>query len=583
MPYRGLVPYGERDAHLFFGREADRQIITANLFSSRLTVLYGASGVGKSSVLRAAVAHHLHQDATQPVIVFNRWHDAPLAELRRDIDAEVERIRQQPAAGGDGEALVAFIQRRAEGMSGPFVVILDQFEEYFLYSADDDRSGSFAAELSRAINHPACPATFVISLREDAVTKLDRFERRIPALFDNYLRLDHLDDDGARQAIAGPLAVISAEFDPDHPYTAEPALVESVVEQVKTGKVVLGQVGRGTLPAESTPGAGSRVEAPYLQLVMTRLWDEEVARRSRILRLSTLESLGGAERIVRTHLDGVMAHLRPGEQEVAAHTFHFLVTPSGSKIALDVDTLQSFSGVPAKRIQPVVEHLSQPSLRVLRAVSPAPGEGGSARYEIFHDVLAPAIMDWRARYFARAGFARDLPLASLAAILAICVVQLIPGIPALALSLLRGVGLLLVNTVPVMQVYRWFSRYLGITTASLAGGPYAGPNLGILLGVLLSLFWYASTRWSSVTPSPNPLGAISGGQYLAYLLVVMPSVLVAFLTFLVMRSAGQLTYLLFRRFNAGYYGTYLVVCAALAVLIVLGLAGLLPPGAQISF
>ena len=58
-PYAGLMPFTEEQAEFFFGREAEREIITANLMASRLTLLYGPSGVGKSSVLNAGVAHDL--------------------------------------------------------------------------------------------------------------------------------------------------------------------------------------------------------------------------------------------------------------------------------------------------------------------------------------------------------------------------------------------------------------------------------------------------------------------------------------------------------------------------------------------
>ena len=93
-PYKGLVPYSEEDAPFFFGRETEQEIITANLMASRLTLLYGASGVGKSSVLRAGVAHNLQQLAQKNlsergtpefgVLVFNSWRDNPveLLELR---------------------------------------------------------------------------------------------------------------------------------------------------------------------------------------------------------------------------------------------------------------------------------------------------------------------------------------------------------------------------------------------------------------------------------------------------------------------------------------------------------------------
>src|SRR5262249_51734856 len=52
-PYKGLAPFGysDVDALLFFGRDREREILVANLVGSRLTVLYGPTGVGKSSLL----------------------------------------------------------------------------------------------------------------------------------------------------------------------------------------------------------------------------------------------------------------------------------------------------------------------------------------------------------------------------------------------------------------------------------------------------------------------------------------------------------------------------------------------------
>jgi ABC-type transport system involved in cytochrome bd biosynthesis fused ATPase/permease subunit len=58
-PYVGLRPFREEDSDFFFGREKDIRIISSNLLSEPLTVLYGPSGVGKSSVLQAGVVPEL--------------------------------------------------------------------------------------------------------------------------------------------------------------------------------------------------------------------------------------------------------------------------------------------------------------------------------------------------------------------------------------------------------------------------------------------------------------------------------------------------------------------------------------------
>src|SRR5919202_195808 len=87
-PYKGLTPYTENDSAFFFGREPEERMITANLMASRLTVFYGPSGVGKSSVLRAGVAHDLDDTQRQnlkaygapefAVVVFRSWRDEPV-------------------------------------------------------------------------------------------------------------------------------------------------------------------------------------------------------------------------------------------------------------------------------------------------------------------------------------------------------------------------------------------------------------------------------------------------------------------------------------------------------------------------
>lgn len=409
-PYKGLVPYSEEDAPFFFGREAEREIITANLMASRLTLLYGASGVGKSSVLRAGVAHNLRQLAQKNlsehgaaefgVLVFNSWRDNPVEVIARRLDEALSPLVPD-RANVPAEGLLEFpeiLKAWSESIAGDLFIILDQFEEYFLYHANEDGDNSFAVQFPRAVNRPDLRVSFLISIREDALAKLDRFKGRIPNLFDNYLRIDHLDRNAARAAITQP-ALTYNSLHPDSSISIDSSLVEAVLDQVRTNEVVLGTGGRGVVETDSDqPLADERIETSYLQLVMTRLWQEEIGAGSRTLRVATLESLGGAKRIVQTHVDAVMERLEPEEQRTAAQLFYFLVTRDGTKIAHTVSALSEYTRVDEPRLTVVLEKLCGIDARILQPVDPPPGQPDSPRYEIRHDKLAAAILDWRRRY-----------------------------------------------------------------------------------------------------------------------------------------------------------------------------------------
>jgi WD40 repeat protein len=380
-PYKGLNAFedSELDALLFFGRERETEIVVANLIASRLTVLYGPSGVGKSSLLRAAVARSLRELPEEPlVVVFSSWSDDPNAALSEAIGAA-------SGLSTNGSAVAALELAQAER---DVYLVLDQAEEYFLYHAADSGPASFAAALPAMFAAPF-RVNILVSLREDSLAKLDRFSGQIPGLFANTLRLDRLDRAAARAAIMRPAERFS-ELTGEAVFV-DPALAEQVLDEVGAGQIEPALGGLGGIAGSD---AGARIEAPYLQLVMQRLWEEEHASGSTSLRAVTLGALGGAQQIVEEHLEGAMAELSDPEKEVAARIFNHLVTPSGTKIAHEVSDLADFGNVSEVELLPVLATLAE--RRILRSVD----EGESARYEIFHDVLGQPVLAWRAAYEA---------------------------------------------------------------------------------------------------------------------------------------------------------------------------------------
>ena len=80
-PYKGLARYEEDDAPYFFGRDADAELVVANVLAARLTLLFGDSGVGKSSLLHAGVAPRLRGLDDLELVLFADWRSDAAASL----------------------------------------------------------------------------------------------------------------------------------------------------------------------------------------------------------------------------------------------------------------------------------------------------------------------------------------------------------------------------------------------------------------------------------------------------------------------------------------------------------------------
>jgi AAA+ ATPase superfamily predicted ATPase len=440
-PYVGLVPFSERDSAFFFGRGEESRNIAANLRAARLTLLYGPSGVGKSSVLRAgvvapllAIAQHDVMERGAPdfaIVFFNEWTTEPLDALSKRIRASVQKALGQATIDRlpPTLTLLQVIKTWTERYGIELLIILDQFEEYFLYHADESGPGTFAHEFPQAVNHTNLRARFLISMRDDTLSKLDRFKGSIPMLFDNRLQIDHLDLASAYEAIVEPVKKYNELRAKDNPFSfdrefghkeragllanaldeLQPFLLNKVLSEVQVGKLSIGVTGQGVVKKdEEAIGAGGAppkilIEAPYLQLVMTHIWHHEETVRSRVLKGATLEKLGGSEKIVEQHLDKIMEGLSEEEQDTAAAVFYYLVTPSGTKIAHTVKNLAEYTKLPEERIAQLLKSFlkvreGMEEYRILRSVNQKLGKEPIEAYEVYHDALAKAVLAWSAKH-----------------------------------------------------------------------------------------------------------------------------------------------------------------------------------------
>ena len=244
-PYFGLEYYDERFGAWFFGREAEGGKIITNLRAARLTLLHAESGVGKSSLLRAGAAWRLGRLADDMLarrgtvrsipVVFSSWKDDPARELADSIGQAIQPyLAGRPVPPLPAGPLDAAIEAASEALNANLLIMLDQFEEYFLYRSREPVPERFADELALCLNRTDLRANFLIAIREDAYAGLgDLFKGRIPNVYGNYLHIDYLDRTSAEKAIREPLEVYNSQLDVAEHIKLQDDLVEAVLDEVR--------------------------------------------------------------------------------------------------------------------------------------------------------------------------------------------------------------------------------------------------------------------------------------------------------------------------------------------------------------
>ena len=382
-PYKGLAPYDVADKDNFFGRGREKQIVLGKIFANNVTLLFAGTGVGKSSLLRAAVIPLLTEQRALDVVYYADWVSEPLDGLKTAIRAQL--IENTKITGRElkmGTDLPAFLATCTAYASEPLVLMLDQFEELFQYHARSGRLLPFVDQLAQVINASDLPVSIVLAMREDFLAELNVFKGRIPGLFDNYYRLEQLRIEQAREAIEKPLANVGFHY--------EDGLVDQLLRDLAARE-------QARQPGSSAPGADDQeaarvIEPPYLQIVCNELWWAEQGNPHNTITTARYVALGRTTQIVRKHFEQAMAHFSLREQSLAFEMFRYLVTDRGTKMAYRAEDLADahMLDAPMGEVQPILAYLASKEVRVLRADQRL----DQTWYELYHDVFAQIIRAW---------------------------------------------------------------------------------------------------------------------------------------------------------------------------------------------
>ena len=380
-PYRGLSVFGEQDAGWFFGREAaaiallDR--MSRLLAGAGLLVVSGASGAGKSSLLRAGVLPRIGADglaaapgaASWPCVLFTPTR-APLDELALRVaplaGADAAAVRRGLAADPDGFALTA----RQAALTGPpgsagepdgrlaqrdrrrrrrLLLLVDQFEELFTQCAEEGQRRAFITALHAAATAGHGPdqtpaALVVLGMRADFEVRCADYPQLAGPVQDRYL-VTAMTGRQLRMAITEPAKKAGSKVDED--------LTGLLLAEVRTGQP--GTFGAGVLP--------------LLSHALDQAWR---SRTGQAVTLADYERTGGIEGAVAGSAQRAYERLTPGQQAAARQVFMRLTATSAEGVdyadrATKAELTAGMSPAEAQDVEAVLDAFAAERLLTLAA------------------------------------------------------------------------------------------------------------------------------------------------------------------------------------------------------------------------
>lgn len=159
--FRGLLPFHEADRGLFYGRETEAAALFEMVRHSdfRFGVLFGESGCGKTSLLRAGLMPRLWEEGLVPILC--RSYSDPMAAAVEECERRCNLSR------ADNEPAANYLARVAREVDGTLVIICDQFEEFFVNHKTEKDRDPFLSFLGACNADRELPVKFLAAMRSD--------------------------------------------------------------------------------------------------------------------------------------------------------------------------------------------------------------------------------------------------------------------------------------------------------------------------------------------------------------------------------------------------------------------------------
>lgn len=391
--FPGIRPFGFEDAPVFFGRDDELDHLITKIDLHPVTVLFGESGCGKTSLVNIALGNpktnHLLKIHWRAAMAWNS-EQTVVTSLTSRVDQEAgswdkiaEKLRQEFGLGLWLSLKNALLQQE-DGRTG-IVLVIDQFEEFFFLAGEaaDGFKVAIAEVLQVRIprryqdwllNNPEisdndlkrwdslADISLVLVIRSSEFARLHQLSDAIPAIYRNPIELKNLSVIQAASAITGPAGVsgsfASAPFSLTHDVLE--ILLQSLVDvEGRISPVQLQILASSLELAASTDGQVMNVDDAnyFIKSAMDRFYHQALKR------------------------------LRPDELNQALHLLEDLLILNNHRLLMDVEALSDSHLIP----RTLMEELQQSSILQFSS-----NHLGRLSCEISHDFFIPPILNYKA-------------------------------------------------------------------------------------------------------------------------------------------------------------------------------------------
>jgi len=360
-PYKFLDSYSKEDRDIFFGRDKEIEELHSRVFESRILIVYGTSGTGKSSLINCGLANKFNDSDWLPITVrrgtsINR---SLVDSLNKAGFTQISPGKKDPSDGKKND-IVEIIQSIYLDHFKPVYIIFDQFEELFIFGNKEEKD-ELITNIKKVIDSDL-QCRFIFSVREEYLAGFTEFEKVIPSFLTNRIRIEKMTRQNAFQVIEGPCHL--------NQITVEPGFSEMLLEKLNPDN--------------------PDVELTYLQVYLDKVFrmafrdGEDVNSITKDL----LDRVGDVKDLLGTFLEEQISQLDDPESGMVI--LKSFVSVKGTKHQITEEEVIEYSKTLGKDIdRESVKGLIQKfiSLRILR------DKDENSRYELRHDSLATKIYE----------------------------------------------------------------------------------------------------------------------------------------------------------------------------------------------